>query len=105
MPRGYADSSPRSVLLAARVALGEDTARGADAARRAAADSVRRLEGAYFSGKTLAGSADVFPAAAAGSAAVRAAASPPLLTFLRPETLPADLAPFLHLDSQGAPAQ
>ncbi len=93
----------RSVLLAARTALSEDSARGADSARRAAADSVRRLEASYFSGKSLSGQQDVFPAAAAAGASVRASATPPLLAFLRPEQLPADLAQYLDVDAQGAP--
>jgi hypothetical protein len=92
----------RSVLLAARTALSEDSARGADASRRAAADSVRRLEGAYFSAKSLSGQ-DVFPAPAAAGTSVRASATPPLLAFLRPEQLPADLAQYLDVDAQGAP--
>ena len=92
-------------MAAARAALSDDTARGADAARRAVGDSVRRLEAAYFSGRTHAGADQVFPAALAASApVVRAGAAPPLLAFLRPEQLPADLAPYLVLDAQGAPA-
>ena len=92
----------RSSLAAARAALSDDTARGADAAHRAVGDSVRRLEAAYFSGRVHAGAEPVFPAVV--TPVVRAATAPPLLAFLRPEQLPADLAPYLVLDAQGAPA-
>ena len=69
-------------------------------------DNVRRLEAAYFSGRTHASAEQqVFPAVVAASApVVRAATAPPLLAFLTPERLPADLAPYLVLDAQGAPA-
>ena len=67
---------------------------------------MRRLEAAYFSGRTHAGAEAVFPTVVAASSApvVRAATAPPLLAFLTPERLPADLAPYLVLDAQGAPA-
>ena len=95
----------RSALAAARAALSEDASRGADAARRAVGDSVRRLEAAYFSGRALSGADAVFPTVLAASArVVRAAAAPPLLAFLRPEQLPPDLAPYRVLDAQGLPA-
>ena len=96
------------MLAAACAALSDDTARGADASRRAVGDSVRRLEASYFSGRTLSGTDAVFPttlaAGAPGPVVVRAAATPPLLAYLRPEQLPEDLAPYLVLDAQGAPA-
>lgn len=66
---------------------------------------MRRLEAAYFSGRTHAGAEAVFPTVVAASApVVRAGTAPPLLAFLTPERLPADLAPYLVLDAQGAPA-
>lgn len=92
------------MLAAARSALADDSSRGAEAARRACADSARRLEGVYFSGKALSGDREVFPLPPGPPAAVRASPLPPLLAFLKPETLPPDLAPYLFLDASGAPA-
>ena len=118
---------PRSAVASACSVLAQDTLRGADAARRAVTDNVRRLEGArgaarrsertlcsrkgslaavlrahsgaYFSGRTLSGADEVFPVAAPqllDGHSVRASAQPPLRAFVATETLPPDLAPYLH---------
>jgi hypothetical protein len=79
----------RSVVAAAAAALAEDTSRGADAARRAVADNVRRLEGTALGAAQRAKALPLSALSGADGARTRGRALPPPARPLQAPTSPA----------------